>query len=279
MIFTIAGIFSLICSVAICLLTGAQGITWLWLLPVSFLGSFLVAALAAFLFLWIMCSIVDLDVPEEKENKLYRSIAYAYADAIITLLRMRMHTEGLDKLPKEGRYVLVCNHLFELDPVVLYSFFKKSHLVFISKRENNSMFLVGKLMHKLNCQLINRENDREALKTILNCIKVIKDDQFSVAVFPEGYISLDGRLRHFRPGVFKIAMKSNVPIVVCTLQNTDKVFHNILRLKPTDVHLHLVDVIPPEDFKGHTAVDVSNRVYQLMLDDLGPDYVPLEDAE
>ena len=135
------------------------------------------------------------------------------------------------------------------------------------------MFVIGPMMHKLQCQLINRENDREALKTILKCIQIIKEDKASVAVFPEGYTSMDGLLHPFRPGVFKIAQKAEVPIVVCTLQNTNKPFKNIAKLKPTQVYLHLLDVIPAEELKGVTTVDIAERIHKMMADDLGPDLV------
>ena len=152
-------------------------------------------------------------------------------------------------------------------------YFRKSKLAFITKWENQKLFIVGKLMYKLRCQPINRENDREALKTILGCIQLIKEDIANVAVFPEGYTSMDGLLRHFRSGVFKIAQKAKVPIVVCTLQNTQKVFGNALRLRPTDVHLHLLAVLRPEDVAGLTAVEIGNRVHAMMAEDLGPDLV------
>ena len=140
------------------------------------------------------------------------------------------------------------------------------------------MFIVGKVMHKIMCQMINRENDKEALKTIINCIHLIQADEVSIAVFPEGYTSMDGLLHPFRSGVFKIALKTKVPIVVCTLQNTQKVFKNIKHLKATDVHLHLLDVLQPEDYEGLTAVEVANRVHTMMAEDLGPDLVLQENA-
>ena len=84
---------------------------------------------------------------------------------------------------------------------------------------------------------------------------------------------MDGLLHPFRPGVFKIAQKAEVPIVVCTLQNTNKPFKNIAKLKPTQVHLHLLDVIPAEELKGVTTVAIAERVHKMMADDLGPDLV------
>ena len=264
---------SMLIAVGICFVTGVTGAGWLWALPVSFIGSILGLAILFFLTLWISSLFVNTDKTQEKDNPFYRHLTQTTARLAIWILRMRVHTKGLENIPKNGRFLLVCNHLSLLDPVMLLAFFRKSQLAFISKRENNSMFLVGKLMHKMLCQLINRENDREALKTIINCIRIIQEDKASIAVFPEGYIHGDNLLHPFRSGVFKIAQKANVPIVVCTIQNTQKVKLNMPHLKPTDVHLHLVGVISPEDCKGMSTVDIGTRVHAMMAEDLGPDLV------
>lgn len=267
-----------VCAILICLFTGTfQSLSWLWALPVSYLGAFLVTGGLIFLFILLCEHAVDPDKPQEKDSKFYRFLINCIAEAAIPILSVKMHIQGLEKTPKQGRFMLVCNHLNEMDPVVLLRYFKDSQLTFISKRENRNMFVVGRFMHKIQCQLMNRENDREALKTILKCVDIIKEDKASVAVFPEGYIKPDRKLHHFRSGVFKIAQKTKVPIVVCTLQNTQYVFHNGLRLKPTDVHLHLVDVISPEQYQGMTTVDLGNMVYEMMARDLGPENVSTED--
>ncbi len=269
----IALILTLLLAVGIGAFAGATGISWLWVLPLSFLGSLLGLAAVFFLTLWISTLFVDTEKVQEKDNPFYRFLTQTTAQLAIWILRMRVHTKGLEKIPRDKRFLLVCNHLSLLDPVMLLAYFRKSQLAFISKRENDSMFLVGKLMHKMLCQLINRENDREALKTIISCIRIIQEDKASIAVFPEGYIHGDNLLHPFRSGVFKIAQKAKVPIVVCTMQNTQKVKKNMPHLKPTDVHLHLVDVLQPESFEGLTTVDIANRVHGIMAQDLGPDLV------
>ena len=262
---------ALVISAAICAVSGL----WLWL-PLYFLGSVLTLAVLAFAFLWFLCQLVDPAKPQEHDSKFYRTVVMLYIDALVRVLRIRIHKKGLEKTPKEGRFLLVCNHTSNADPVALLHCFAKSQLAFISKRENSSMFLVGKVMPKLMCQLVNRENDREALKTILKCIQLIKDDEVSIAVFPEGYIHDDHKLHHFRHGVFKIATKTKVPIVVCTLKNTLQIFENMPKLKPTDVYLNLLDVITPEQYEGMTTVEIGEKIYQMMADDLGPELVAQE---
>ena len=261
-------------AAGLCVGTGAfASARWLWLLPAGFVLLWAAAFLLAALFLWAVCLPVRLDVPQEQDSPFYRRLTRIYLDAVVRLLRMRIHTRGMERLPQQGRFLLVCNHLNDMDPLTLLHLFPDSQLAFISKRENSRLPIVGKLMHRLLCQPINRENDREALKTILRCVDILTEDKASVAVFPEGYTSRDGLLHTFRNGVFKIAQKAQVPIVVCTLQNTQHIFHNAARLRPTDVHMHLLAVIGPEELKGRTAVAIGEQVYGLMARDLGPDRV------
>lgn len=277
MLMTVMLVFACLAALGICFLAGGfESLAWLWILPAGFAGGFLAALLLAFLFLYLLVSRVDTSVPQEHDDPFYRKVTYRYAEAILPLLRMKVHTRGLEQTPKEGRFLLVCNHLFELDPVALYAYFQQSQLAFISKRENNDMFIIGKLMHRLMAQLINRENDREALKTILKCVQLIQEDEVSIAVFPEGYISKNHHLLHFRSGALKIATKAKVPIVVCTIQGTDKVLGNIKHLRSTPIELHLLGVITPEEMQGRTATDIGEQIYQMMAADLGPDYAPLD---
>ena len=258
-------------------LSGGVGLHWLWTAPLSFAGSFLSLTVLAGLVFLVFGLCVDMEKPQEQDSPCYRALLKLYIPFLMKLALARVHTKGLEQAPKSGRILLVCNHLHEVDPAVLLHYFREHQLAFVGKRETRDMFLVGPIMHKILCQFVNRENDREALKTILNCIDILKEDKASVAVFPEGYIKPDRKLHHFRSGVFKIATKTNVPIVVCTLTNTNHLIKNLLRLKPTDIDLHLVKTIQPEEYAGMTTVELGNMVYTLMAEDLGPERVSQEE--
>ena len=271
---------SVIGAVILCVGTGAfESLHWLWMLPSVFAGGFILQAGVVFGILLIACAVVDPDKPQEKDSKFYRIMAGMCIEAILMFARVRVETKGLEKTPKEGRFLLVCNHLHEADPAILLHYFRKSQLAFVSKQENRNMFLVGKIMPKLLCPLINRENDREALKTILRCIQLLKEDKVSIGIFPEGYIRPDRKFHQFRPGVFKIAQKANVPIVVCTIRDTQYVVKNFLRFKPSRVQLHLLDVIPAQALQGKTTVEIAQEIHDMMAEDLGPDYRPAETEE
>ncbi len=275
MLLTVITLLSALAALTGCVLwDGFVGLTWLWMLPVTFVGAFLALVLAGFLYLLYLCSRVDQSVPQEEDDKLYRTVTDLVIGAALPFLRIHVKETGLEKVPQAGRFLLVCNHCNDSDPIILLRSFQKQQLAFISKKENSTMFVIGPMMHKIQCQLLNRENDREALKTILKCIQILKEDRASVAVFPEGGIlSEDGKLHHFKPGVFKIAQKANVPIVVCTLKNTKDVVHNIFKLKPSYIALDVLETIPAEELKGVTTVEIARRCYDLMAKNLGPELI------
>ena len=261
-------------AVGICLnADGFASLRWLWLLPASFAGVFLALVLLTFLLMLVMNACVRMDKTQEKDSKFYRGMAMWAIRLVIPLLGIRVHEKGVEKVPEEGRFMLVCNHLANIDPAFLLRALPKRTLAFISKREVDQMFLVGRFLHKMLGQPVNRENDREALKTILNCIRLIQEDKASVAAFPEGYVSDDKLLHPFRRGVFKIAQRTKIPVVVCTLRNTHKAIPNALRLRRTDIDLHVVGVIPAEEIAGMSTAQIGDRVYAMMAEDLGPDLV------
>ena len=175
-------VLALVLAAGICALSGAfaSGV-WCWLLPVITLGAFLLQALAVFLYLLYLCKQVDQSVPQEEDDPHYRKVTNLILESVLPILRIRIKKNGLEKLPKEGRFLLVCNHCDLSDPIILLRCMPKQQLAFISKQENSTMFVIGPMMHKLLGQLINRENDREALKTILRCIDILKEDKASEA--------------------------------------------------------------------------------------------------
>ena len=244
----------------------------LWVLPVYFVVSYVELAAVALAFLLILCRLVDLEKPQEKDNRFYRAVMYLYIDALAAICKAKFHTKGLEKVPTDTRFLLVCNHQHLSDVGVLFSCMKKSKLAFISKQENRTMPVIGKFMHRTSCQTLDREDDRQALRVILKCIQMVKDQEVSVAVFPEGTRSKDGKVHAFRNGAFKIAQKANVPIVVCTINGTNQLFHNLKRLKKTHIDLHLVDVIQPGELKGKTTAEIGQRVYDMMIADLGEEF-------
>ena len=110
MVIGIVAAIAAIVSAVICVSADAfAGLAWLWLLPLGWLGCFLGILLLVFLMVLVMCAFVDLEKEETKDNPFYRGMIYLIADAAHTVLRVRVHAQGAEKIPAQGRVLLVCN--------------------------------------------------------------------------------------------------------------------------------------------------------------------------
>ena len=70
-----------------------------------------------------------------------------------------------------------------------------------------------------------------------------------------------------------------MPIVVCTLQNVQQIFENMPGRKPSHIQMHLLDVVYPEQYAGMTTVELSEKIYNMMAQDLGPELVDQAEEE
>lgn len=267
-------------AVVLCICTGAfDTLHFLWMLPAGFAGAFVLLVVIVFCILIIVCKRIDPEKISDEDNPLFRWFIMELVYAIVTILPVKVRMRGIENIPTDGRFLLVSNHLDNIDPAVFYYCFPRSQMAFVGKKETKGMFLVNKVMPKLLCPTIDRENDREALKSILRCISLLKNDTVSIAIFPEGRVNKYRKLAHFRPGVFKIAQKANVPIVVCTIRGTHHVIPRLLKLKGSSVDLRLLEVIPAESLQGRTTVDIAQQVYDIMAADLGTENVLTAEEE
>lgn len=272
MLICFALVLSLICAGICVMLVQMALITEICIFLAVTLGVFLLFALFCFLLVWIPSLFADPDQPFEQDSKYFRTILRLYAPAVFSILLTKIQVTGKEKMPKSGRFLLVCNHIDNLDSPVIYAAFPNAQLGFLAKKETREFFLIGKLMGRVGCKFLDRENDRAALRVIVEAIQNIRDDKLSIAAFPEGGVIEDGRkLHHFRPGVFKLATKSGVPIVVCTIRGTTTILTNICRLKPSFVDLRVLDVVAPEQYAGLKTPELAERIYGIMRADLGPE--------
>ena len=237
---------------------------WIPILWVGLFAGFFLALLIAFaLTVWISSLPVDMSKEQKKYSRYYGFMANQLIFVALKLAGVRVHTKGLELVPRDRPFLLVSNHIADLDPVPFLHAMPWARLAFISKQENEKIYLVNKYMHRIQCLSINRENDREALKTIVRTIQILREGDHSMCVFPEGYESKTGELLPFRNGVFKIAQKAQVPIVVAVLRNTPLIAKNMFRRR-TDVEVEILGVVPVEELTGVLTKDVGERIHKMM---------------
>lgn len=229
-------------------------------------------AIAAVLALYILIlTIAALAVNPKKRythnNRLYRFILNKSTLAALKLLRIKVTVTGKEQLPADERFLFVCNHRSNFDPLITWSVLEKYDLAFISKPENFKIPFFGRIIRKCCFMPIDRENPKNAIKVIRDASSLIKSGEVSVAVYPEGTRSKTCTLLPFHSVMLKIAQQANAPIAVSVITGTEAVHKNIIRRK-SRVELKVVEVLPAETVKNMKTADLGDYIYSKMQENL-----------
>ena len=210
-----------------------------------------------FVIFWVaVAQTVDDSKPIERQKPIYRLGVAIIAGWLCWWARVRVKLSGADKLPGEGRFVLICNHRSGFDPVVTAAKLRAFNLCFISKPSNLKLPYIGKLAYGAGFLPIDRENDRAALKTILTAADYLKKDFCSMVIYPEGTRSKTGALLPFHAGSFKIAQKAGVPLAIACVSGTDRIRHRWL-FHSTKVELRILELLPADRVKTMSTQDLA----------------------
>lgn len=183
---------------------------------------------------------------------------------LLRVLRVRVHTEGKENLPKKGRPCLVvANHLSHFDPMVIAVPLFANGILFISKPENLSMPVMGPYATRAGFIGIDRNSPLEAMKAVREAARRMREDACAVNVYPEGTISRDGIFKGFHDGVFLAAIRGGADVAVVTLRGTEKIKSNWWKFG-TDVYVKYEALIPAEEVVKARPGELSERARELM---------------
>ena len=218
---------------------------------------------AYILLIIISAAVVNMKKEYDTNSRYYRFLLNSSTGIATKLIRIRLHVSGMEKLPEGSRFLMVSNHRSKFDPILCWYIFRKYDLSFISKPENFKVPIFGRLIHRLCFMPIDRENPRNALKTIVRAVDLINNDTVNVAVYPEGTRNYGEKLLPFHNAVFKIAQKANVPIVVITVKGADMI-HKNYPLRRSDVYVDVVSVLDAPTVKGTKTAELGDQIADIM---------------
>ena len=142
----------------------------------------------------------------------------------MSLFGVKMKVTGLDKVPNDTTFVVVHNHLSNMDPIILNTVLKKYDLTFMAKKSLSKIPFFGKIVRKVGFLFLDRDNPTRDAFQIARGIKYLKSNTCSVAVAPEGTRNFTNEvLLPFKDGSFIMATKAQKPVVVCVFKGTEKI--------------------------------------------------------
>jgi len=151
----------------------------------------------------------------------------------------RFHTQGLEHIP-QGAFIGVTNHLSSFDPLPILSAMPIRPVTIFAAIEHRRDFIAGWALDRLGSIWIDREEPgRDALRIALNELSL----GTALGIAPEGTRSKTGALQRGKTGAVYLATRANVPIVPAVVWGTEKIKHNLRRLKRTDVYFRMSEPI------------------------------------
>ena len=226
----------------------------------------LIAAFCFVAFLIMLSLFVDLEKPNEKFDKFYNAVVSFTLRIALSACNVKVIIEGEEKIP-DGRFVLVQNHKAMFGPIVTLAYLGKYEIGFITKPENFKIPVINKFMHRICCIAIDRENARNAVKSINSAAENVKNETCSMAIYPEGTRARNGKMLPLHAGSFKIATKSGAPLVITTVDNTDQV-HKNAPFRRTVITLRVCEVISAEEVSSLGTNELAERTKKIMLESL-----------
>ncbi|MBP5593441.1 MAG: 1-acyl-sn-glycerol-3-phosphate acyltransferase [Clostridia bacterium] len=259
--------FSIILTVATVLPLGlVSTIADIWIPIVMFIGYFVLNFGLWFVYLFIAGRFVNMNKPIKKPQGLYVRIFRYGVKHLLNLTRVKVIKKNTELIEKNQNYVFVGNHKSNFDPIVLEAVFGRKTIMFVSKPENFKVPIAGRILHKCGCVALERDNAREAFKMFMYSAELVKNNNMSACIYPEGTRNkADGELPllPFKSGAFRLAQLVNLPIAVVTLKHTGDIVKN-LPWKSTKVELNVVKIIPASEVQSKNTTQLSDEVKQII---------------
>lgn len=189
-------------------------------------------AVLIFVILFLICSIpiwgvewlIAKKYPHTADLSQLRIVQWAFK-VVLFLSGTKVIVNGEENVPKDEAVLYIGNHRGFFDTVTTYARCPEV-TGYVAKDSIEHVPLLSTWMKRLHCQFLNREDKKEGLKMILECIDLVKKGT-SICIFPEGTRCEspdDTEMLPFKEGSFKIAEKTGCAVVPMAITGSADVF-------------------------------------------------------
>jgi 1-acyl-sn-glycerol-3-phosphate acyltransferase len=177
----------------------------------QFLRNFLAYTLALLLILMLFIPVLLISGLCRYDKFLF-ALSRGVMRLILKIAGVRTRVLGLAAIDFSLPMVMVCNHLSNLDGLLLFSALPCNPRVLI-KAETRRIPLIGLVLKLADFVFVDRKNPPRRQEALSEAVEKIKKKRYSFLVFPEGTRSKSGKTQNFKKGGFLMALKAGVPIL------------------------------------------------------------------
>ena len=195
--------------------------------------------------------------------------SYLWSQAVLTVAGVRLTVEGTEQLPRGTSCFFVGNHQSALDiPILVVAL--RGRVRFLAKDSLFRIPIFGWALLRYEHVPIYRSRPRATLRRLERMIDRIRRDPMSLAVFPEGTRSPDGRLLPFRMGAIKICQRVGLSMVPFSIDGSLAVHRRArFRIRPGPVRLVFSAPIEAGEVTAMTADELHDRARESIVRGLG----------
>lgn len=195
------------------------------------------------------------------------SVLQNYGKKTVALSGSTLEVKGRENIISDRAVVFTPNHQSYFDiPSMIAAI--DTPITFMSKKSILKLPVVGKVMQEFNCLTLDRDDIKEAAKTVVEAINLLKSGK-SIIIYPEGTRSKDGQVGEFKDGTFKIAAKASAPIVPVTILGTREVFEeNGNKIKPSKITVIFHKAIETKGLTKTEIKELSSKVHEVISSSL-----------
>jgi 1-acyl-sn-glycerol-3-phosphate acyltransferase len=179
-----------------------------------------IANLLWYFYTVVMATISLLLWPFDRTGAMQHWCARWWCRFIAWTIGARIRVHGSDRVRPDRSYVYMANHSSLIDIPALFAYLPFQFRIMAKKELFYVPFMGWHLWSSGNFP-VDRSDGRKTALSLRRVIAGVRAGK-SLAVFPEGTRTPDGRLQEFKPGAFKIAMRAGVQIVPVTIRGTFK---------------------------------------------------------
>lgn len=177
----------------------------------------------------------------------------------------RIRLYGKENIQKGKTYIIASNHRAMFDIPLIY----RIPITFrwVSKREVLKMPFVGWLL-ALRGDVLVKRGDASSAKAMMKSCKEWMNREVSIAIFPEGTRSKDGKVHDFKEGAFLMAKMNKKAILPVVVNGTFEAMHQKNWMFPLrqNFDIHILPEISEEEVGSTSIKEMMVQVHDLIAE-------------
>lgn len=212
----------------------------------------MIRTMAAMITVVVMTIIIGLTIiitgPFNRYSRVINVLGGIWSRSLLWAAGVKVKVEGMENIDPGKSYMVMANHQSHYDVPAIFGMVTMLTMRFFTKKELFSIPLFGWALKWAGMVKIDRSNRKEAINSMNEAVDIIHKG-VSLAVFPEGTRSTDGKIQAFKKGGFVIAIRGNIPILPVSISGSSFILKkHTLRIDPGLIKIVFDKPIETKDY-------------------------------